>query len=145
MNLKPWVSKGDLQRIQVTDKSLSDLSKLIDRDIKDAQVTSLSADRRFAIAYNAALNLASYVIRKNGYRVAAKVGHHRITFLVAGEILGRNAKTYVDYFDVCRRKRNKVDYDLSGVVADGEVTELLPRQPSFDAVGNSLRAKSSVS
>jgi len=131
MNLKPWISKGDLQGVQVTAKSLSDLSKLIDRDIKDAQVATLSADRRFAIAYNAALNLANYVIRKNGYRVAAKVGHHRIAFLVAATILGRSAKKHTDYFDVCRRKRNKVDYDLTGVATDGEVAELIKQVTLF--------------
>lgn len=89
MNLKPWLDKRDIQPVHATDKSLGDLLSLVDRDIGDAQVVSLSADRRFAVAYNAALNLASYVIRKNGYRIAAKVGHHRITFLVAGDMLGR--------------------------------------------------------
>lgn len=119
--------------MHVGDRSLRDLSKLIDRDIKDAQVASLSADRRFAIAYNAALNLANYVIRKNGYRVAARVGHHRITFLVAEKILGRSAKKHIDYFDVCRRKRNKVEYDLTGVVTDGEVAELIEQVTLFKA------------
>lgn len=119
--------------MHVGDRSLRDLSKLIDRDIKDAQVASLSADRRFAIAYNAALNLANYVIRKNGYRVAARVGHHRITSLVAEKILGRSAKKHIDYFDVCRRKRNKVEYDLAGVVTDGEVAELIEQVTLFKA------------
>ena len=88
MNWKHWLDKGDVQKAHVNRKSLTDLANLVDRDLKDAQVASLSADRRFAIAYNAALNLANYVIRTNGYRVTAKVGHHRITFLVAGKTLG---------------------------------------------------------
>ena len=75
MNWKHWLDKGDIQKVHVNRKSLADLANLVDRDLNDAQVASLSADRRFAIAYSAALNLANYVIRKNGYRVAAKVGH----------------------------------------------------------------------
>ena len=131
MNWKRWLDKGDIQKVHVTRKPLADLASLIDRDLNDAQVESLSADRRFAIAYNAALNLASYVIRKDGYRVAAKVGHHRVTFLIAGEALGESAKNYLDYFDLCRRKRNKVDYDLAGVATDKDVAELIRQVMEF--------------
>lgn len=131
MNWKRWLDKGDIQKVHVTPKSLADLSNVVSRDLRDAQVTSLSADRRFAIAYNAALNLASYVIRKNGYRVAAKVGHHRTAFLIAGEVLGRTAKSHLDYFDLCRRKRNKVEYDLAGVVTDRDVDELIRQVSDF--------------
>ena len=131
MNWKRWLDKGEIQKVYVTPRSLAEIAELVARDLKDAQVASLSADRRFAIAYNAALNLANYVIRKNGYRVAAKVGHHRITFLVAGEVLGRAAKNHLDYFDVCRRKRNKVDYDLAGVATDRDVEELIRQVVEF--------------
>ena len=131
VNWKQWLDKGDLQKVHVNRRSLADLSNLIDRDLNDAQVASLSADRRFAIAYNAALNLANYVIRKNGYRVTAKVGHHKVTFLIAGEALGRTAKKHLDYFDVCRRKRNKVDYDLAGVATDKDVAELIEKVMEF--------------
>ena len=125
VNWKHWLDKGDIQQVRVNRKSLADFVNLVDRDLNDAQIASLSADRRFAIAYNAALNLANYVIRTNGYRVTAKVGHHRVTFLVAGEVLGRAAKNYLDYFDLCRRKRNKVDYDLAGVATDRDVADLI--------------------
>lgn len=125
VNWKHWLDKGEIQQVRVNRKSLADLVNLVDRDLKDAQIAFLSADRRFAIAYNAALNLANYVIRKNGYRVSAKVGHHRVTFLIAGEVLGRAAKNHLEYFDLCRRKRNKVDYDLAGVATDRDVADLI--------------------
>lgn len=51
--------------------------------------------------------------------------------LVAGELLGTRAKTHVDYFDVCRRKRSKVDYDLAAIVTGGEVEELIGQVTSF--------------
>ena len=131
MNWKHWLDKDDIQKVHVNRKALADLAKVVDRDLNDAQVASLSADRRFAIAYNAALNLANYVIRKNGSRVAAKVGHHRITFLVAGEALGRAVKNHLDYFDLFRRKRNKVDYDLAGVATDRDVADLIGQVMEF--------------
>lgn len=131
LNLKKWLSSGDLQEVVVTDQSLGDLLRLIERDLKDSQIKGLSADRRFATAYGAALNLASYVIRKKGYRVSGKVGHHKITFDAAEEILGKDASKFVEYFDLCRRKRNKVDYDLADVVSETEVNELIEMVEQF--------------
>lgn len=125
MNLRPWLDNGDLRTVTVTEKSLRDLKRLIERDLADCQIEELSDDRRFATAYGAALNLASFIIRKQGHRVSGKVGHHKITFDVAGEILGPESSEYIDYFDLCRRKRNKVDYDFADVVSETEVEEMI--------------------
>lgn len=129
LNLKPW--NKDLQKVDVTATSLEDLLKIVDRDIKDCQIELLSDDRRFATGYGAALNLTSYAIRKQGYRVSGKVGHHKITFDVAGEILGPDSVRYIQFFDLCRRKRNKVDYDLANVVTKTEVYELIDMVNKF--------------
>lgn len=50
------------------------------RDLADATVAGLSADRRFATAYNAGLLAANMAIACVGYRVTAKTGHHKISF-----------------------------------------------------------------
>ena len=50
VNWKHWLDKGDIQQVRVNRKSLADLVNLVDRDLNDAQIASLSADRRFAIA-----------------------------------------------------------------------------------------------
>lgn len=134
MSLKRWANNGDLQPVAVTDNSLKDLLKLIERDLKDCQIEALSADRRFATAYGAALNLASYVIRKNGYRVSGKIGHHKITFDVANEIMGNESTRFFDFFDLCRRKRNKVDYDIADIVSETEVRELIEMVKEFQKI-----------
>ena len=41
------------------------MRELIARDLADAAVTRVSADRRFATAYNAALQAANMAISKN--------------------------------------------------------------------------------
>jgi hypothetical protein len=48
--------------------------------LADAKVAGLSADRRFATAYNAAFLTANMAIACAGYRVTAKTGHHKISF-----------------------------------------------------------------
>ena len=52
---------------------------LIARDLADASLAGLSADRRFATAYNAALQAANMAIACAGYRIVSKVGHHRVS------------------------------------------------------------------
>jgi hypothetical protein len=48
---------------------------LVTRDLADAAISFLSADRRFAIAYNAALQAADMAIACAGYRIVGKIGH----------------------------------------------------------------------
>jgi hypothetical protein len=48
---------------------LTDLRAVIARDLQDAALSGLSADRRFATAYNAVLQLTKMVIACAGYRV----------------------------------------------------------------------------
>jgi hypothetical protein len=82
------------------------LRKLIARDIADAKVPGLSADRTFATAYNAVLQLSKIVLACAGYRVSASLpGHHQTTFEAAGLVLGAAARRLTDYFETCRRKR----------------------------------------
>jgi hypothetical protein len=52
---------------------------LVARDLAEAQVAGLSADRQFATADNAALQTANMAIACAGYRVTTKTEHHKIT------------------------------------------------------------------
>ena len=52
---------------------------LVARDLADG-IAGLSADRRFATAYNAALQAVNMAIACAGCRVTAKTGHHKISF-----------------------------------------------------------------
>jgi len=51
MNLKSGLDKGETQKVLATWKALGDLPKLVESDIRNSQVKSFSADRRFATAY----------------------------------------------------------------------------------------------
>jgi hypothetical protein len=71
------------------------------------------------------------VIAASDYRVSSKTGHHALTLEVASLILGEKFKEYFDFFDVCRRKRNIVDYDLTDVVSISELKSLLKKVKEF--------------
>lgn len=117
------LASHDVQRHRTSKRELDDLRALVSRDLVDAAVAGLSADRRFATAYNAALLAASMAIACAGYRVIAKTGHHRISFDAMKLALGPGATSYADYFELCRRKRNLIDYTRSRVATETEVRE----------------------
>jgi hypothetical protein len=94
-------------------------------------VLALSADRRFATAYNAALQSGTIAIACSGYRVSVRAGHHAVTFEAAALILGPESARFTDYFEACRRKRNTIDYQNSSVATVTEADELVLKANEF--------------
>jgi SAV_6107-like HEPN len=126
-----WLAKGDVKTHQTSKQEVDNLRALIARDLADAAISGLSADRRFATAYNAALQTGTIAIACSGYRVSARSGHHKVTFEAAAVALGTEAVALSDYFDTCRRKRNVIDYMTSSVATDTEADELLHKVQEF--------------
>jgi hypothetical protein len=91
---------------QTSKQELDELRAVVKRDLADA---ALSEDRRFATAYNTALQAARMATACAVYRVAAVPGHHALSFECAGLALGKHADKFVLFFDSCRRKRNVID------------------------------------
>ena len=109
---------------------LDDLRGVIARDLADAALTELSADRRFATAYNGVLQLAKMAVACAGYRVSG-IGHHQSTFEAAELAIGPSSSRFVAYFETCRRKRNLLDYDMANVASETETTQLLQEAENF--------------
>ena len=107
------LSNKEAQRHKTSKKELDNMRTLLARDLADAGLAGLSADRRFATAYNAALQAANMAIACAGYRIMSKVGHHRVSLESADLVLRKAAHNYADYFETCRRKRNTIDYTFS--------------------------------
>lgn len=121
----------DVTRHRTSKKELDDIRALVARDLADAKVTGLSADRRFATAYNAALLAVHMAIACAGYRVTAKSGHHRVSFDSIKLAVGAGADKYADYFETCRRKRNAIDYTRAQVATDTETEEIVEKATEF--------------
>ncbi|QHN03081.1 hypothetical protein FTO74_06630 [Granulicella sp. WH15] len=139
-----WLAKGDVKTHQTSKQEIDNLRALITRDLADAALVALSADRRFATAYNAALQAATIAIACSGYRVSARSGHHKVTFEAAGAAIGDGATALADYFETCRRKRNVIDYMTSSVATDTEAEEISKKAKEFHlVVENWVRLKHS--
>ena len=121
----------DAQKHTTSKPELDNMRELIARDLTDAALAGLSADRRFATAYNAALQAANLAIACAGYRITARIGHHKLSLECATLALGKSAKSLTDYFETCRRKRNQIDYTQSHVATDTEAKEILAKALEF--------------
>lgn len=131
MSLQKWLNEGRLQRHTTSKEEIDNLFRLVERDLKDAKIKQLSTDRRFATAYNAALQLATIVLLASGYRVKAVSGHHWVTIIALPEVMDKSQKGRTDYFNACRAKRNVTDYDRVGEISEADLKELLKEVSSF--------------
>jgi hypothetical protein len=134
VNLQKYLKNGSLKAHKSTKKEIESFKKLIARDLKDCAIEEVSVDRRFATAYQAALNLSRMIIIVSNYRVSSKTGHHALTFEIADLILGELYQEYFNFFDVCRRKRNIVDYNFTDVASISELEKLIEKVEEFKRI-----------
>jgi len=131
MSLAQWLSEEKLKPHQTTPEEVAQLFQAVERNIQDASIEALSADNRFTIAYQAALQLAMIALYAKGYRSSASKGHHYVTIQSLRFTMGKQAKARVDYLDHCRKMRNASEYERAGVVSDIGVEELLEELQAF--------------
>jgi len=124
--------EGRIRRHRTNRQEIASLFQVVERDLADAAITALSADRRFATAYNAALQAATAVMYSEGYR-AHGIGHHSTPFEFLKEAMGPDITSLADYFDDCRRKRNRADYVGVGYISMTEAKDLLREAREFAA------------
>jgi hypothetical protein len=123
MTLSDLVNEGKFKTHKSSKTEISRLFTLFDRDMTDAQLISLSIDRRFATAYNAALIVSIAALAASGYR-APNEGHHYWTIQSLAFTLQADMKTVV-IFNQFRLKRNKSDYERTGLVSKAELSEMI--------------------
>jgi len=131
MSWKKLLQDNKVHRHTTSRQELNEIRRLVARDLTDAAIPVLSEDRRFATAYNAALQTAKMAIACAGYRIASVPGHHRLTFEGAKLALGKPVEHLADYFDSCRRKRNEIDYTGATIATTTEADELLVHAKAF--------------
>ncbi len=130
MTLRELLNDDRLRRHKVSATEVANLLQVVDRDLADAGIQETSADRRFATAYNAALQLATIPLLASGHRTTG-IGHHWVTFKALPHVLGPDAQELADYLDSCRSKRNVTDYGRAGAISDAEVDEILREARAF--------------
>jgi uncharacterized protein (UPF0332 family) len=123
LSLNAWLKNGWLIEHKTSAEEIGDLFHIVDRDLKDCEVTRLSPDWRFNIAYNAALQCAKAALATAGYRPTRESHHYRLIHSLAYTI--HASDKLIIQFDMFRKKRNISDYLRSGQVSDQEVKEMI--------------------
>jgi uncharacterized protein (UPF0332 family) len=121
--LRDWLKEGRLKAHKSSKKEINQLLAVFERDLADAQVKTLSADRRFTTAYNAAQMVSTAALAASGYRTASE-GHHYCTIQSLALTLQLDARI-ITKFNKFRQKRNISDYEMTGMVSEQEVTEMI--------------------
>ncbi len=133
MNFERLQAQGRLRPHRTSQSEIHQLLRLANRDLADAQVKGLSSDRRFLIAYEAILALATIALYCSGYKTHG-LGHHWVTFQSLPDIMGNEVRETAAYFDLCRTKRNVSAYDRSGQISQKEADELIREASAFKSV-----------
>src|SRR5258708_35481915 len=98
MSWKNLQAESKVHAHKTSKKELDDLRAVILRDLEDAAIQELSDDRRFATAYNAALQTATMSIACAGYRLAAPPGPPRLTVPAAPLAPRASSRNMLDFF-----------------------------------------------
>ena len=112
-------------------QEVENLLGIVKRDRSQADLEGLHPDIRFELLYNAALQLATIVLRLSNLRVA-QAGHHRETFRAVKDLVPASLQATISHFDQARRKRNSLVYDQAGTVTETEVGGLKTSVDAFE-------------
>jgi len=105
------------------EKETSNLLAAAEALLGDARKSSLSAESRFALAYNAAHSLALAALRVSGFRPSS-AGHRRIVFQVLEATAGASRKLWTA-LDACHDRRNKLEYEGAAPASPTEAEDLI--------------------
>ena len=123
MSLEDWLRNGWLTEHKTSKEEITDLFRLIDRDLRDCQASGLSPDWKLNIAYNAALQSAKAALAAAGYRAQREAHHYRIIHSL--EYTVQASERLIVQLDLFRKKRNISDYERAGTISDQEVHEMI--------------------
>ena len=130
MSLDELRDRGLLKPHRTSRQEIADLMSIVEVGLSDARAETISLDRRFSAAYDAARSLATIVLAAGGYRTTG-MGQHATTFEATPSIMGDEVTPLSIFFDACRTKRNVIEYRRAGQVTESEVLELIEMAEEF--------------
>ncbi|OFX16549.1 MAG: hypothetical protein A2Z18_06180 [Armatimonadetes bacterium RBG_16_58_9] len=131
MNFEDLVKGGNVVEQETRINEIQELLRMAARSLQDANARGLSPEGRFALAYDAALQLSTIPLRCKGYRTRGE-GHHWCVFTALPGVMGNDVSDIADYFQACRAKRVRALYHQSSVVSRTEADELYREAEEFD-------------
>lgn len=117
MSLENLVKIGQLEQIAPDSHDINRLLEAAKRSLNDAQLSGLSAEGRFDMAYKAIMQSANAALQANGFRtLTSKPGHHQTMIQTLPLTVGLDKDTTIQ-LDALRKQRNVIDYS-GDIVSD---------------------------
>ena len=123
MSLSEWLKNGWLIEHETSRQEIRHLLRLADRDLTDCRNSTLSADWRFNIAYNAALQCAKAALAAAGFRPTKDGHHYRV--IQSLKFTVRSGDKIIRKLDAFRKKRNISEYNHAGGITAIELDEMI--------------------
>lgn len=93
------------------------------QDLKEARTTFPVSDKAaYLFAYTAMLKMGRALLFLKSYRPKGQ-GQHETVVRAAGFVLGKDFESLTRQFNQMRQKRNKLIYDIGGLVSHEEANE----------------------
>jgi hypothetical protein len=129
--LKPLIDAGWVEELPSSPDELQGLLGIVARRVEEVAGSLRYPDSIFALAYDAVRCSATVVLRAEGIRV--KQGrHHELTFDGLHRLGIPGLSDRARYYDDCRRKRARLEYDSAGDVSDVEARDLAAEAARLD-------------
>lgn len=142
MTLKKLQTDGRLKPHKTSKREIDELRGGVEVKLKDAKSTAISDDTRFTTAYGAALLLTKMALACAGYRLDTKAGGHHVAAIEAlSHCVGAAGVPLANYFEVCRRKRNEIDYDRAHVASRADADEIVKQTEALEVLVEDWIAK----
>ena len=123
MTLDNLIGKS-LEKIEPDVIAIQRLFDAAKRNIVDAELTELSNENRFDVAYKAIMQLANAALQASGFRtLTSKPGHHQTMIQSLVKTVGLETDRMI-VLDALRKQRNIADYS-GDLVEDAAVAECI--------------------
>jgi len=110
VSLENLVKIGQLEQITPDAQDINRLLEAARRSLNDAQLSGLSAEGRFDMAYKAIMQSANAALQASGFRtLTSKPGHHQTMIQTLPQTVGLDKDTTIQ-LDALRKQRNVIDY-----------------------------------
>ncbi len=123
MILQDWLKSGWLVEHQTSRQEISDLLKMVDRDLAQCKTPHLGPDWQLNITYKAALQAATAALAASGYRAVREAHHYRLIQSLAYTIKADH--NLINQLDKFRKKRNIGSYERAGAISEQEAREMI--------------------
>jgi hypothetical protein len=128
--LQPLIDAGWLDAQPTDAEEIRGLLGIVERRLDELQGALKHPDSVFSLAYDAVRCAATVVLRAHGVR-AKHARHHEMTFEALHRLAIPDVSAGARYYDACRRKRARLEYDSAGDVSNAEASDIQAESARF--------------